>query len=71
MEAEDIQRIRQQDVHQHIRDKQQLIGSTITKICDELGMIRNAVIHARDLDGGTEEKFDHILNRLDNIKKCL
>lgn len=68
MEAEDIQRLRQEQDTQTIRDKQTAIGEKITTICNELQMVRNAVIHARDYDNSTESKLDAIMSRLNKIQ---
>lgn len=68
MHAEDIQRLKQQTVTHNIKYKQKQVGDQITKICEDLQMIRNAVIHAYDYDDTTEKKLDNILERLNKIQ---
>ncbi len=68
MEAEDIQRLRVDSKKQNIRKKQNDIGSRISKICEDLQMVRNAVIHVHDYDDTTEAKLDTILEKIKVIE---
>lgn len=68
MEAEDIQRLRGDSKTQNLRSKQSEIGARINKICDDLQMIRNAVIHVHDYDDTTETKLDAILEKIKAIE---
>ena len=68
MEAEDIQRLRQDLNVQRIRSKQNEIGDRISKICDDLQMTRNAIIHVHNYDNTTEPKLDAILSRVEAIE---
>ena len=68
MEAEDKQRLRQDSNVQRIREKQNEIGDRISRICNDLQMTRNAVIHVHNYDDTTEPKLDAILNRIEAIE---